>query len=137
MSATPPTPPGMPLTGVRVLVVDDERLVLSVVARMLTRAGAEAIMANDADEAERVFHAASRPFDLVLTDILMPGRDGLSLARALRERRPDLRVVFMTAWSENVESEPLSGPLLMKPFTWDTLLETISQAVGARDARTV
>jgi two-component system cell cycle sensor histidine kinase/response regulator CckA len=137
MAAPPPNTPSLPLTGVRVLVVDDERLVLSVIARMLTRAGAEAVMANDADEAERAFHGATRPFDVVLTDILMPGRDGLSLARALRERRPDVRTVFMTAWSENVASEPLPGPLLMKPFTWDTLLETITQAVTVRDVRTV
>lgn len=116
-------------------MVDDERLVLSVVTRMLRRADFAVVTASNAEEAEDAFQASSTPFDLVLTDIVMPGRDGVELAHRLRESHQDLPIVFMSGWSSYTSSGvPLPGPLITKPFTATALLATIERALPAASA---
>lgn len=145
--ATPPDTPLDPVNSTgesagvertrRVLVVDDERLVLSVVMRMLRRADFNVVTASNAEDAEEAFNASSTPFDLVLTDIVMPGRDGVELAHRLRESHEDLPIVFMSGWSSYTSSGvPLPGPLITKPFTATALLATIERALPAATAST-
>jgi len=124
------------LKGSRVLVADDEPLVLSVVTRMLRRAQAEVTTTRSTDEAIQVFDARTTPFHLLLTDVVMPDGDGMHLARALRQRDPELAVVFMSGWSSYTDADrELSGPLLAKPFTSDALREAVLGALNA-SART-
>jgi signal transduction histidine kinase len=94
-----------------VLLVDDDLHVRRTVARLVTRTGCVVMEASNGREAlERL--SESTP-DLVLTDVSMPELDGPGLARVLRERLPELPVVFMTGYAD----EPVrDGPTLVKPF---------------------
>ena len=109
-----------------VLIVDDEQLILRMVARSLQRSGWEVFPA----------HAAQVPtllddneFDLLITDSQMPGMDGREVIAEARERKPDLPVVLMSGFSPHDLSE--SGPhyFLQKPFSVDDLEFAVAQAL--------
>jgi DNA-binding response OmpR family regulator len=78
-----------------ILIVDDEPEVRGVIEEYFSTHGYEAIGAADAAEAKKI--AASKPVDLALVDIHMPGEDGLSLARHLRERYATMAIVMLTS----------------------------------------
>jgi CheY-like chemotaxis protein len=121
-----------PLT---VLLAEDEDGVRAFVRQVLEHAGHTVAAVSDADAAERAFRADPGRFDLLLTDVLMPGRTGPELADALRCVRPDLPVLFMSGFpgAPNPLPNPLpSGvALLDKPFSIDRLLHAVAAAVGA------
>jgi two-component system NtrC family sensor kinase len=78
-----------------------------------------------------VARAADPPIGLVLSDVVMPGRSGIQLARELRERWPDLRVVLMSGYTaEPLEAADAGLVLLPKPFTADELLEHVRAALA-------
>src|SRR5258706_8715952 len=79
----------------RVLVVDDERLLLETAARVLRNAGYLVSMAGNGVEALALI--AQTPFDAIISDIRMPEMGGIELLRAVRERDADVPVVLMTA----------------------------------------
>lgn len=120
---------------VRVLVVEDETMVRSLVERMLTEAGCDVVTQSSGDEALAWVRVNGMPFDVLLTDVVMPGVDGPTLARRLVEQRPGLRVVFMSGYSSaSPEMFDLPGtPVvrLAKPFTRDALVGAV-QAQTAR-----
>jgi signal transduction histidine kinase len=86
--------------GVTVLVVDDERSVRELTARMLERLGHRVLTAADGAEALERAAAHEGPIHVLLTDVVMPRMGGRDLARALREQRPEVRVVFSTGYAE-------------------------------------
>lgn len=122
-------PDGVPA---RVLVVDDEAPVRDSLVRTLRRLGAHVDDLDHAAEAERRLFAGT-PYDAILLDVRMPGRSGLDMHRALKERRPNLanRVVFMTGDLVNddvLAAVRASGaPLLEKPFTADELRAALAE----------
>ena len=116
----------------RVLLVEDEAAVRELVERILRRAGFEVTPTPDALAAIRVA-AEAGPFDLLLSDVVMPGMNGLELARELRALRPELRVLLISGYTE--EAVGRVGPdgleLLAKPFTADELLARVRQVMLA------
>jgi CheY-like chemotaxis protein len=114
-----------------VLVVDDEPDMLVGVARILRRAHYECVTAASAEEAMTLFERR-RP-DLILTDLRMPGMDGLALLRAVRNQLPPTPVVICTAYaSEATAQEALAAgasAFLPKPFTGAQLLDAVRTAV--------
>jgi PAS domain S-box-containing protein len=115
----------------RILVVEDDTQVRALATTILSRAGYQPTAKGDPRRALEVDPAS---IDLLLTDVVMPDLDGPSLAVALRGRRPDLPVVFMTGFTERVEQDlaALSGqPLLTKPFGPTELLEAVRAALDA------
>jgi len=88
-----PGPPA-PLPPARILVVDDDPSVAGAIARMAEQLGHAAEVAGSVDEALGRF--ARTPFDVVLTDLIMPGRSGLDLLEQLRGENPDVPVVLIT-----------------------------------------
>ena len=115
----------------KLLIVDDDAWMHELVLAMLKSTDWEAESARDGEEAlQRV---GSHTYDVVLTDILMPGMDGLTLLGHFRERHPGLRVVVMTLRNT---SEHILGSLrrdaagyLSKPFSRETLLLTLDEAL--------
>ena len=74
--------------------------------------------------------AEDRPFDLLLTDVVMPGMTGIELARRLLVLDPGLRVLFMSGYAEDMaRSTSLPGPFLAKPFTPDALVRAVDEAL--------
>jgi len=85
-------------TGIRVLVVDDDVDVRGVVAELVSRSGHTVTTAGDATEALAIL--ATKTFELVLTDVVLPVRSGLDLLREVRGRYPDTAVLLMSGMAE-------------------------------------
>jgi putative two-component system response regulator len=121
----------------RVLCVDDEPVILQILRRLLEVQGFEPVICGDPLAAIELFDGTS--FDVVITDIHMPGMDGMALMRTLRERRPELPVVVVTGHGTvdtaiQALREGASG-MLVKPFTGEELLGEVSRALAASQMR--
>lgn len=119
-----------------ILVVDDEPGVRNVTRRVLERAGFEVAAAGDVEEAVAALDQRG-PFDLVLTDLYLPGGNGKDVAGRARERLPGVPVVLMSGYSERSEQDELLQQAgitdyLSKPFTRDQLLDAVRSALEAR-----
>jgi CheY-like chemotaxis protein len=111
----------------KILVVDDEPLLRKAADRLLRRAGYEVVVAASADEAA-VLLATAGPFDVVLTDIAMPGRDGVSLIRQIRPIYPTLNIVAMSGLIDSETSnelDQLGVRRLPKPFENTDLINAL------------
>ena len=118
-----------PLT---VLLVEDDAAVRSLTRRMLASLGHTVTAAASGAEALGLVEVADRLPDLLLTDVRMPGIQGPELARRLRDRRPDLPVVFTSGFSAELgDSVAIHGAqVLDKPFDLRRLDAAIRAAVG-------
>ena len=114
----------------KVLLVEDEFLIRLILAEALGDAGYDVTAAVTADEAARLI-ATTDGFDIVVTDIHTPGRlDGIELAKAVRQRHPDMRVVYMTGMPDAMRSAGKLGPrdaFISKPYGPSEMLRTIDQ----------
>lgn len=103
----------------KVLVVDDEPLVLRVAKRSLNALGVTAVLVNDAPTAIAALHAGQQ-FDCVLTDIVMPKMSGVALVERIRALRPRLPIVVMSGFPAATDGPTqevlLDCPWLRKPF---------------------
>ena len=93
-------------------------------------------MASDTDEAIAI--AEERKFDLVLTDLVLPGADGRELVRRLKRHRRELPVLYMSGYSISEAVGTAMGdlaPLLQKPFTPDDLLVRVRQVLDSSRSR--
>ena len=116
-----------PAPGGRVLLVEDNPDVGRVTAEMLEQLGYAVRQVSDGDAALAAVDGESAAFDLVVSDIVMPGgKDGVALARALRERRPGLPVLLVTGYSEMAARAAGEFTVLRKPF----LLAELSRAAA-------
>lgn len=108
----------------KVLVVEDEKKIASFVRKGLEAAGFAVEVAQRGDEGYTL--ATTRPYDALVLDIMLPGRDGLSILRNLRERKLPLPVILLTARSElNERLEGLNlgaDDYLTKPFHIEELI---------------
>lgn len=118
-----------------VLIVDDEESILSVTAAILHKQGYRAVGASSAEDAERAI--ASGGVDVVLVDVVLPGRGGLDLLMAIREKHPNLPVVVMSG-KVSTASEPFkklasqfgARCVISKPFTSQDLVSCVRTALG-------
>ncbi len=94
-----PAPPG---TGQHILLVDDEPPICNVLSQMLSRIGYLVTAHSDPHEALKEFLARPAEFDLLFTDLTMPGMTGVELAKRVFEVRPDLPVVLTTGFGGDV-----------------------------------
>jgi PAS domain S-box-containing protein len=130
-SEAPAAAPAKPALGEeRVLVVEDDAAIRALVERALSRAGYRVSAAASADEA---LGGAAVP-DLLLTDVILPGRNGRELAVELQRRHPGLRVLFTSGYAAQQSGEPLvppGVPFLEKPFAPDELLRRVREVLDA------
>lgn len=114
-----------------VLVVEDEPMLLLVVAETLRDAGYEVWEAANANDALAILEA-QKQIVLLLTDIKMPGMDGYQLAEASLQRRPDLKVMLMTGYSQAPLPKKMADMgigVLQKPFDIDRLPERAAETL--------
>ncbi len=108
---------------VAILLVEDEPAVRTAAARILRAAGYAVFEASGPAPAIELARS-QEGIDLLVTDMVMPGMSGRDLSQVLRAERPELGVVYMTGYSEDLvlRDAKLDGPLLQKPFTRESLL---------------
>ena len=101
----------------RILLAEDDESLRNFLARALERAGYEVTACADGDEA---VGALDKSFDLLLTDIVMPGVDGIEVARLAAQKQPKLRIIFITGFAAVALSAPGRAPagakVLSKPI---------------------
>lgn len=125
--------------GKRILYLDDEEAMVVLVQRMLNRLGYRTSGYMSAQEALNAVRAAPEAFDIVVSDLNMPGLSGLDVARELRRIRPDLPVVITSGYiTEEVREEALQEgvrQVVYKPNTVDELCQAIHQILTAETER--
>ncbi|MBA3296654.1 MAG: response regulator [Acidobacteria bacterium] len=122
------------LEGVRVLVVDDNPSMRSVVRRFLQRAGCTVIDAGAPSEAVNVARAYAGHLDIALVDLVLPEMSGPECAEMLQDDRPELAVAYMSGYAEisaDRRSDASAPILLQKPFARDELVNAIRRLLGA------
>jgi DNA-binding NtrC family response regulator len=117
----------------RILVVDDEEAVRSLIARGLALDSHTVEMAGDGAEALEMITASEGRFDLVLSDIRMPLMDGIAMALAAKRDFPDLVILLMTGYAEQRERakslENIVIDVLTKPFGLAELRSTVARVL--------
>lgn len=118
----------------QILIVDDEPVIREVLHERLSNAGFQCEVARNADEALKSIR--SHPYSLVLSDIAMPGGDGISLLRKIKSEQPDLDVVMLTGVVD-VETAIRAIRLgasdyLTKPFNLEDVMLTIERTLEKR-----
>jgi CheY-like chemotaxis protein len=121
-----------------VLVVDDDETVRSVAQQMLERSGFTVLTARDGCEGVAAFDASKDEVALVLLDLTMPTLGGEEAFRAMRQIRPDVRVVLMSGYSSHelaarYGAEGLAG-FIQKPFRVEELEACLTAALSTRTA---
>ena len=122
--------------GERILVVEDNLEVGSFAVQVLADLGYETDWATTAEEALATVDKESNRFDVVFSDVVMPGMGGLELARILRCQRPELPVVLASGYSDVLARDEEHGfTLLQKPYSAEQLLRILRTASAGRKAR--
>jgi len=123
----------------RVLLVEDDAFIRSMLTRFLQREGYRLTAAMDGPSALEAWAAAQGQFDLLITDMVMPnGLSGAQLAERLRGQHPRLKTILISGYSPELldaDAEQLKSiRMLMKPFTHEKITETIREVLDAADA---
>ena len=115
----------MPAT---ILVVEDNDEVGAFAENLLTELGHKVTRAVSGEEALQLVRANS--YDIVFSDVVMPGMGGLKLAEALAREKPDLPVVLATGYSQEISETGSGGrPVILKPYRLSTLAEALGEAL--------
>ncbi|HEU4597902.1 MAG TPA: hybrid sensor histidine kinase/response regulator, partial [Pyrinomonadaceae bacterium] len=121
-----------PSRRVRMLVVDDEPSVRELLRELLEAEGHAVELASNAFEALSMFRASK--FDVIFTDIGMPGMSGWELARAVRSMDAEIPLAVITGWGDEVGSERQKDAgvdcVVTKPFTAERIVELVEELTG-------
>ena len=118
----------------RVLVIDDEPQIRSMLRMMLERAGHEVEEAPDGIEGIRIYR--NNPVDLIISDLIMPNKDGIGMIIELKKEFPDVKIIAMSGGGLNKPEGYLEGAkklgaqrTLTKPIDRDELLRTVNDTL--------
>jgi CheY-like chemotaxis protein len=118
----------------RILVIDDEESVRSVLSRILTQVKYQVNVAKDGEEGIRLFN--EKEFDIVLTDLGMPGMSGWDVCRAIKKMNPRTPVGIITGWGMEIGEEKMKEVeldfLISKPFDFNQILNTVAKTMESK-----
>ena len=119
----------------RILVIDDVRLMRNLIAETVQAAGHEVMCAANGKEGLKMFSAEAA--DLVITDLIMPEKEGLETIQQLRSAQPDLKIIAMSGAPRQLmvlEMAAMVGAqkTLQKPFQMDELTEAVETLLKAQ-----
>ena len=116
-------------TGERILLVEDEELIRTLAARVLREGGYAVVEATTAEEALEALDDGQGPFDLVFSDVVLPGMSGVQLADTVISDHPDSRVLLCSGYADRKSQWPLicerGIPFLDKPYSVSALLKVV------------
>lgn len=114
-----------------ILIADDESGIREFLAAFLRANNFDVHPVGSAEEALRAWDERPKEVELLITDMVMAGLDGKTLADKLRAQSPALPVIFMSGHlPEGILEEMLDGPFFKKPFSAIELLETVKRLIG-------
>ena len=117
-----------------ILLVEDSDVVRDVIATLLESGGLTVLQASGGEEALALSRRGDAPIDLLLTDIVMPEMSGVELADRLERERPDMRILFMTGYAEEVVvNEGILGKhreCIGKPFTQEQITKRVRKILS-------
>ncbi|MCD4823105.1 MAG: PAS domain S-box protein [Phycisphaerae bacterium] len=131
----PPIPAGMVKTGTEaILVVEDSAPVRQLIVRILRDRGYHVQASGDPAEAVNLLQETPRQFDMLITDVVMPGMKGPVLAKLLLEIQPELKVLFVSGYAEDEAFHNTMPEIelnfLHKPFTPEELCRTVTRVLA-------
>ena len=112
------------------LLVDDDRLVRNAIKGIIAAKGFRVVTAGSALEAMRIL--AQEHVDVLFTDIVMPHQDGVELARQAMKLRPNLAIMFSTAYFSRAAEASSLGKLLFKPMRAHEIEAALDEVMGSR-----
>jgi two-component system cell cycle response regulator CpdR len=119
----------------RILLAEDDESLRGFLARALERAGYDVVSCADGDEAVA---SLDGEFDLLLTDIVMPGLDGIEVARIAAQRHPALRIMFITGFAAVALTAPGRAPpgskVLSKPIHLREIVTEVEKMMASAAA---
>jgi two-component system, cell cycle sensor histidine kinase and response regulator CckA len=117
----------------RILLVEDEDAVRAFAIRALSSRGYTVVEADSGESALAVMEKQTEPFDLILSDVVMPEMDGPTMLRELRKRGVKTRVIFVSGYAEDAFEKNLEGQtdfaFLPKPFSLKQLVEKVKEVM--------
>jgi len=118
----------------RVLYIEDEGIVINVAKLILERLGYEVEVSMRCHEAIKLLKSRPDNFDLVITDMSMPGMNGIELSQKLLEIRPDIPIILCTGFSELIDEKETRktgiNAIIPKPFMLDDMAKVIRKVIG-------
>src|SRR5690606_16419892 len=130
-----------PGSGERILFVDDEAPIMLVCKAILERLGYRVEGTVDVLAALETLRAAPGDFDLVISDLTMPGMTGVDFARQVREIRADLPIILATGFNATLTADRVRelgvSELLLKPLSMQALASSVRRALESRDGSSV
>jgi PAS domain S-box-containing protein len=127
-----------PVKGETILLVEDEEIVRQPAGRFLANAGYRMLVAEDPQAALVLAEEHADEIDLLLTDVVMPGMTGKDLAAKLIIERPEIKVIYISGYSEDVivhQGAVEAGVVLVqKPFTAEALLSKVREVLDASES---
>ncbi|MGF1464018.1 MAG: cell cycle two-component system response regulator CpdR [Maricaulaceae bacterium] len=119
----------------RILLAEDDDSMRGFLAKALERAGHEVEACADGVDGLKLFETDPNGFDLLLTDIVMPGVDGIELARRAAASKPGLRIMFITGFAAVAlnpgSAAPKDAKVLSKPFHLRDLVAEVDRVMAA------
>ena len=119
----------------RILLADDDKSTRELVRRALEMDGHQIQVAEDGSEAWTAFEAAPTAFDLIITDVEMPGTDGVTLAKNALAASATVKVLMMSGFTDALERGRWLGParfgVLAKPFTLEQIRRSVKAVLEA------
>lgn len=120
-------------SALRILVVDDNENIRDMLEDFLNLEGHKPVLAKDGEEALKTF--SHQDFDIVITDLGMPGMSGWEVNKRIKEKKPKIPVVIITGWGAQLSPEELKANkvdwILSKPFNLDQFKQMLT-TVGAK-----
>jgi len=119
----------------KILLAEDDDSMRDFLAKALKRAGHEVLVCSDGEEGLDAIGEQAAQFDLLLTDIVMPGVDGIELARRAAEIDPALKIMFITGFAAVAlnpgSGAPTNAKVLSKPFHLRELVDEVARVMAA------
>ncbi len=127
-----PEPEKLPTEAVRLLAIDDQSVILDLISAMGRSMGYLVTTAGSGEEGLRL--AQRESFDIILTDLTLPGLSGLDVARRLRQQGNEVPIILVTGWEASLEQSELSAAgvneVLYKPFRMEQLTDVVRSAAA-------
>jgi len=122
-----------------VLIIEDSDTVRKLARKLLQEDGYTVLEASSGDDGWQISEQHNGPIDLLLTDVVMPGTSGRDIAQRLTARRPRMRVLYMSGYTDDaiVRHRVLdsTAPFIQKPFTRDALIRRVREVLDAPETQ--